>query len=388
MSEADDNRVALVVGGVSYTGWKSVTVQRSVEQMAGAFNLGLTHRWPGQGATPELRENLPCQVLVGDDVVNTGYIDALDIDVSGTACSIQVDGRDKTGDLVDCSAIYRAGQWLNAPLTRIVNDLIEPFKLKLVLQEGLKEGNVFSQFALEDGETVFAAIDRACRLRGVLCSSTANGDVWLGIAGAEHSGATLEEGVNLLRCKSKHSTQDRFSQIIVKAQVPGSDDFTPSWSAQQKAQATDAEIGRYRPLVVHAEQGDSAASLKTRAAWEVQVRMGRGKRGQATVVGWRCGKDGQTGKLWQPNTLVRVVSPRNGLDRDVLIVSCTFTLDARGMSTVLDFVLPEAFQLVDGLGMASSSLKGNLKDQTLKAVKTPSGVTGSWSRSAPAQGGR
>ena len=36
--------------------------------------------------------------------------------------------------------------------------------------------------------------------------------------------------------------------------------------------------------------------------------MGRGKRAQIVVVGWRTGQDGQVGDLWLPNTLVRVTS--------------------------------------------------------------------------------
>ena len=55
------NPITLVVGGQAYGGWKSLEVERGIEQLAGE-QLTLTHRWPGEDAPIGLREGLPCEV--------------------------------------------------------------------------------------------------------------------------------------------------------------------------------------------------------------------------------------------------------------------------------------------------------------------------------------
>lgn len=374
-------RVELLVGGRVYGGWKRVEVQRSIEQMAGGFILELTHRWPGVDVAPGLREGLPCQVLLGGDVVITGYIDQFEPDLSDANCAIRVEGRDKTGDLVDCSAVHKGGQWANVPLERIVRDIALPFGISVVLQPGLNQGAPFKSFALEDGERAFDAIDRACRLRSVLCTSTALGEVWLGDAGDTETGVTLQEGVNLKRISATHSWKDRYSRIIVKSQTAGDDESSGAAVAQLRSEATDEEIDRYRPLIVQAEHGDNRASLSERARWEIGVRMGRGKRGKAVVVGWRMGANGTEGELWQPNTLARVISPRMNLDMDVLIVSCVYTLTEQGALTELTFSRPEAFDQVTGIGR--SRLRGRLRDKAERRKYGEDEFVPSWERQPP-----
>lgn len=375
------HRVELLVAGRAYGGWKRVEVQRSIEQMAGGFVLELTHRWPGVDVAPGLREGLPCQVLIDGEVVITGYIDQFEPDLSDTSCSIRVEGRDKTGDLVDCSAIHQGGQWREARLERIVRDIARPFGLSVVLQAGLDQGAPFKSFALEDGERAFDAIDRACRLRSVLCASTPLGEIWLGEAGDTDTGVTLEEGVNLKRISATHSWKDRYSQIVVKSQTSGDNESWGPNAAQLKADARDEEIDRYRPLVVQAEHGDNRASLKDRAQWEVGVRMGRGKRGKAVVVGWRMGANGRDGGLWQPNTMARVISPRMNLDMDVLIVACLFTLTEQGAVTELTFSRPEAFDQVAGVGR--SKLRGRLRDKADRRKYGEDDFVPSWELQPP-----
>ncbi|MGA0569652.1 phage baseplate assembly protein [Variovorax sp. VNK109] len=376
----ENNRVELLVDGLAYGGWERVEIQRGIEQIAGGFILQLTQRWPGATFPARLREGLACQVRIGSDVVITGYIDQYEPELTDTSSSIRVEGRDKTGDLVDCSAIYKGGQWHGVKLERIVRDIVAPFGLKVVLQDGLDQGEVFKSFALEDGEKAFDAIDRACRLRAVLCTSTPAGEVFLCKSGDTHTGVTLEEGVNVKRISATHTWKDRFSQIIVKGQTAGDDESWGASTAHLKSEAKDAEIDRYRPLVVMAEQGVSNSALKERAEWEVNVRMGRGKRGKAVVVGWRTGKDGIQGSLWLPNTLVNVISPRMNMDAEVLIVGCAYTITEQGTFTELTFALPEAFEQVEGVGR--SKLAGRLKNKAHRKKKDE-GFTASWERDPP-----
>jgi prophage tail gpP-like protein len=378
----DQNDCTLAIDGMLYGGWTRIEIQRGIEQIAGGYVLQLTSRYPGVDVPMQLREGLACRVLLGDDLVVSGFVDDYETDDTATSSSVRLSGRDKTADLVDCSAIYKNGQWRGVSLEQIVADIARPFRIEVVVAPGTDTGEPFKRFALEEGEKAFDAIDRACRLRAVLVTSTPDGNLLITTASTVHSGVRLVEGVNMLKFNSKHSWKERHSEIILKGQVPGDDHEFGAAAAHLKASAKDAEINRYRPLVVVAEHGTSNKSLADRAAWEVKVRMGRGKRGGCTVVGWRTGKDGQEGPLWQPNTLVDVTSERMNLDAQLLIVHCAYQFTELGRVTELTFALPEAFELVEGIGR--SRLNAKLNDKTKKEKKKKGdGFTPSWERTPP-----
>lgn len=385
MSPATDdpgNQALLLIDGQAYGGWTRIEVQRGIEQIAGGFVLQLTSRYPGLETPMQLREGLSCQVKLGNDLVISGYIDDYETDDTDTSSMVRVAGRDKTGDLVDCSAIYKTGQWRGARLEQIVADIALPFKIKVVVAPGTNTGDVFKRYALEEGEKAFDAIDRACRLRAVLVTSTPDGNLLITTASTVNSGVALIEGVNMKKFSSHHSWKERYSEVTLKGQVPGDDDESGAAVAHLKASAKDIEINRYRPLVVMAEHGTSTKSLADRAAWETKVRMGRGKRGGCTVVGWRTGTDGQEGPLWQPNTLVHVTSERMNIDRELLIVSCSYQLTEQGKVTDITFARPEAFELVEGIGR--SRLNARLSDKTQKEKKQKGdGFTPSWELTPP-----
>ncbi|WP_454908379.1 phage baseplate assembly protein [Variovorax gossypii] len=377
-----NDNVELRVGGKIFGGWTRVFIRRSIEQIAGGFVLEVSHRWPGVDIPVGLREGLPCEVRINDELMITGYIDMYEPEVTEKSSFIRVEGRDKTGDLVDCSAIHKSGQWRGATLQQIVSDIAAPFGIKVKVAAGLDQGESFKSFALEDGEKAFDAIDRACRLRAVLCTSTPAGDVLLTDAGTEVAGAAIEEGVNARQFRATHTWKERFSQITLKAQAPGDDDEYGASVAHLKATASDPEINRYRPLIVMADHSTSSSSLKERAAWEVRVRMGRGKRGTCTLVGWRTGKDGIGGELWLPNTTTPITSERMNLDQTMLIVGCTYTLSEKGAFTEVEFARPEAFELIEGIGR--SKLSKRLNDKTKKEKKKKSdGFTAPWDLNAP-----
>lgn len=337
------NECELVVDGKAWYGWTRVEIQRGLEQLASGFSLELTTKWPGIDLPVGLREGLPCEVRLGGETVITGYIDQYEPDMSETSSIVRIEGRDRTGDLVDCSAIHKSGQWRSVRLETIVHDITAPFGIKVAV--ATDTGDVFKSFSLEDGEQAFDTIDRACRLRGVLATSSTNGHLVLTRASSQKVPVSLKEGVNIKRIKAAHSWKDRHSVIYVKAQVPGDDDEHGEQAALLKGSAKDDEINRYRPLIVMAEHGAGAKALAERAKWETLVRMGRGKRGSCTVVGWRMGRDGMEGDLWKPNTLVHITSPRMNLEQEMLIVGVRYTLDDQGTHTELEFARREAFDL-------------------------------------------
>ena len=54
--------IALTVDGLIYGGWKSVSVRRSIETVAGTFSLSASERWPGQQALKAILPGQKCTV--------------------------------------------------------------------------------------------------------------------------------------------------------------------------------------------------------------------------------------------------------------------------------------------------------------------------------------
>lgn len=346
---------SLIVNGHAYGGWKSVRVTRGIEQMAGAFELEVTDRWPADGKLRDwpIRAGDACRVeLDGRPAIN-GYVDAVEVGLDEGSHSVRVSGRDRTADLVDCSAVH-AGQWSGRRLSAIARELARPFGIEVVVAAD----GALPSFALQEGETVFEALERAARQVGVLPTSDPEGRLLLTRAGTDRVPVELAQG-NILRANGTFRVNERFSQITVKGQGRGEGE------GQAKTQATDSEIVRYRPLVVIAEEQQGAqAGLQRRAEWERSVRAGRGSRAEVTVQGWS-----HPGGLWLPNHRVRVDAPVIRTQAELLIVACTYVLDGNGSRTELSLADPRAFDLITGVAgtRLDRAIKG--RDGAAIAVK-------------------
>lgn len=310
--------VELRIGGQIHEGWLSARVTRSLEQIASSFQLELTERTGGDTALPVIRGGVACRVDLQGEAVITGFVDEVGLTV-GDSSAMTVAGRSRAGDLVDCTAEHPSGRWTNTELATIARDLCKPFSVSV----SAPATPPFAAFALEQGESVFAALERLARYRGLLVTSTAQGNIVIGSAGVRRVPAVLDDN-NVLKAESRVSMTERFSAYTVKGQQAGDDDNTPEDSAQASASSKDAGVWRHRPLTVIAEEQADLASLQTRADWERAVRAGRSKRLNVTVQGWRV-----NGVLWQPNHLVQVRLPRLRINETLLIVSVTHALSSQ-----------------------------------------------------------
>ena len=332
----------LQVGGKNYTGWQQVGVSLGMEQVAGSFDLTVSDLHLGQVDAWRIFPGDACRLLLGSTPVITGYIDEVNPEYDKESHTIQVSGRDRTGDLVDCAALHKAGVWYKASLKRIAEDICAPFGVKVVVATDL--GKPFAQFSIWHGETAFECLDRAARMRGVLLMSDGAGNLVLTRAGKERISTALVKGQNIEKGSGNFSWKDRFSRYIIKGQAPGD-----SWNLDNaehhlevKASVPDADVTRYRPHVIIAEQGDGS-TYKDRVTWERNVRAGRCSRVTYTVSGWE-----HAGGLWLPNRLVPVSDPLLGIDSERIIAQVRLTLDEEsGTRTQLELCKKEAFDLIN-----------------------------------------
>jgi prophage tail gpP-like protein len=337
--------VELRVGGNYFGGWESTKINLGVEQLAGTFDLTVTDCWnteQGQQVM-QIKPGQACEALINGKVVITGYVDDTGPHYDKRSHSISVTGRDKTGDLVDCSAIYKSGQWSNKKLEQIAADLCSPFGIKVITNTDT--GEPFASFSIQEGETVFETLDRAARMRAVILMSNGLGNLLITRAGRARAPAGLTEGDNILMADGTFGWKDRFSHYIVKGQAQGDDNNYGETVAHAVATVEDTAITRYRPLIIIAEDQGSNATLRQRAEWERNVRAGRGTRATVTVQDWEVG-----GQLWLPNTVTHLSSPKLYADMDVLIASVNFSQDDEtGTTAAMQLALPSAFDTIEGV---------------------------------------
>jgi prophage tail gpP-like protein len=338
-------KVELAIGGAVYAGWSEVSVTRSLDAMSGAFALTLSSKDVAAGVVVAVAPTDRCQLKIAGEVVIDGWIDAVFPEITAGDHSIRVEGRDKTADLADCSAIHRPGSWSNIRIEQIAAELAKP--LGVTVTATASTGAPIRKFAIQQGETVQAAIERLLRFRGLIAVPTASGNLEIITPDAAAPIATLELGVNIKAAAGRHDHRERFSDYIVKGQAHGDDERNGKTVAQVKGEAKDAGVRRYRPLLIMAEDQADGGSALTRAKFEAGVRAGRSRGADITVAGWRTATGGP---LWRPNARARVKCAPIGIDdEEMLIASVTFSKGDGGTETILSLSPPGAWaQLAEG----------------------------------------
>ena len=331
--------IALTAGGRRYEGWTAATMSRSLETISGTFSIRLSEATPGAAAPRRVGPGDRCQVDLHGEPVIAGYVDTVRVSYKAENHDIEIAGRDATGDLVDCSAASEPGEWHNETLEAIVAALARPF--------GVAVGSTFAtapfrRFRIEEGETAFEAIERACRMRGVLPLSDGAGGIVLGRPARTRAGVRLERGINILSASAETSWLDRYRDYTLRGQQPGNDFLSPAETAHVAATARDPGVTRHRPLTILAEQALDAAEARERIEWEAAVRAARSRRATVSVQGWReTPEDGAP--LWAPGRLVRILDDWLGLDREMLVSSVVQSTGEGGTTTRLTLYPETAF---------------------------------------------
>jgi prophage tail gpP-like protein len=344
---ADD--LELLVNGAIYAGWTSIGVTVAIDAASGAFTADLTERWEGQeGAAAQLEPwpILPgdrCEVKLGGVSMITGYVDIFRPSFDATSHTINVQGRDKTSDLIDCSAVHAPDQWANIDLLQFAQLLAKPFGVTVTLDAGVTPGDKFALIKLQQGETAFEAISRYAKQRKLLCMPDGTGNLLLTRTGNLRAAVGLVQGQNIKGADGTIDHSQRFSEYIVKGQAPYSAETDGPKESHLRGGATDSAITRYRPLLIVAEAGGTPGSVQERATWEANSRLGKSAVASITVMGWR--QNGFTGPLWRPNLLVTIQSAWLRLNGEMLIRQVTFTRDLQGGTVaVLEIISPQAFE--------------------------------------------
>ncbi|EBF8397256.1 baseplate protein [Salmonella enterica subsp. enterica] len=337
------NNVELKVDGKIFSGWTSVTVNRSIETMAGYFDLGVNVQTSTDLSS--LAPGKPFTLSIDGQTVITGYTDGRRRQMGADSMKITIAGRDKTADLIDCAAIYKGGQWKKRTLEQIARDLCQPYGVVVRWElTDAESAAPFTSFTLDHSETVYEALGRAARARGVLITSNAADDLVFTRADESHSDR-LVLGENLLSVDFDEDYRDRFSEYTVKGHGRSNgkvgDTVDARTIASQKGTATDSAITRYRPMIILADSKIDAQSATARALREQRRRLAKSVTFEAQLDGWTR----SNGQIWMPNILAEIDASKFAIQTGPLLVSkVVLTLDDReGVKTTLTLAPRDGF---------------------------------------------
>ena len=348
--------VELRVNRLRFKDWKRVSVRRSITALADSFVLQYIDTIASDDYP--IKDGDKCELFFGDNRIMTGHVDVAEWGYtaggpdSNTTHNFGVEGRSKTGDLVD-SSVLEPKTWKSKTFETIAKELCEPFGILVKLTENV-DPLVFKPIkshSAEVGETVAECLGRIALKLGVLMRTDPSGILEIGRPPKVMEGSGISLGRDGGRIKSgsrRMDSRDRHDLYVAYGQRQGSDTLTADAAREGKQSARDPRITRHRPLVFQQEGGSDDGTLTRAAEWVRNVRSGAGQRVSYQVQGWEARK----GQPWEPGKTVIVTDALLRLDAVPLIIeSINYTFSRPtggggngGSLAQMDLVMPESFQ--------------------------------------------
>ena len=389
----DENKVRIIVNGeaAEYEHWTDVSITSELNTLARSFQVGTTAKLP-QSSTllRSFKLGDEIQIYIGNDLVLTGYVDALPISYNATSVAAAIVGRSRTEDLVDCSpawngydfsntvnstkwsatrspgdfvdpAITKAAiQFINVPLKQAVAQLIAPYGIHLIceLNDAVVNGNV--NYTVKNDAPILKALQNLVVTTGLYFIDDEYGNLKIvDQKKRERCTGALSLGENVLSASAQFDGSKLFSDYWLNCSQKGSDGKSGK-ALQSLAKSTDPDISRFR-FQRKTDQKQNGPQLYTEAEYQ------RAQYFKTTyeVVGWR--QQGKTGELWKANTLVTIRDDLLNNSQEMLITKVTYTLSDNGMLTSLECVPAAGFR------------PENEADTEKTKKKTKSSSSSSWS---------
>jgi prophage tail gpP-like protein len=372
----------LRIAGAVFSRWTGIEITRDLAQIAGGFQLEYLDDGRAIQAIPQqmlpppffriVRAGMACTIWLDGEKVLDGYIDDVDIKWGAKGLQARIQGRDKTGDLVDCAALPEGpAEFRNVDLLHVAQAVCAPFGVTVQAEADI--GEAFERLSVNPHETALAFLEKAARQRAILLVSDGVGGLLLTRGGTRAGPERLVAGGNVQDAGYHASWRQRFSDVYVKGQTdahhrrsgqaaaltpastPLGADLAPDSETEASTiimtgHARDPEITRYRPLVRLTRTQSGMSTTQEQAEWYLRVARGMAEGLAYTMLGWRAGEvdpKSNLKRLWRPNEVVSVVDPYADLDKPMLIAGVVYSRSAEGTLTRLRVVGRTAFDRIN-----------------------------------------
>lgn len=346
----------LEVNGVQFDNFTAASCEIRLDALSNTFSFEAV---AAEGEALPFKGGDACRVLVNDRAVLTGFIEVVEVNYNASEHTIRVQGRDKTGDLLDSSVSEVSD--LRAPITlkEIIEKVIDNVgaDIKVIEEVSTDPFDAAQDVAApEPGDNAFDFIEKYSRKRQVLLTSNGDGNIVITAGSSEEASGSIQhiigaEDNNVLASSFSFDTTGRFnvykfaSQLNPFALISAGDTGLDS-VVNQSGGITDPDVRIGRQLILIAETPNSDDQNEARSKWEANIRKARGLVYSVTVPGYNVDLTDLNSDLWQINKLYQIVDDYLGKSEPMLSNTVTFTLDLNGAElTSLSFVDQQAYSL-------------------------------------------
>ncbi|HQU16620.1 MAG TPA: hypothetical protein PLO69_11035 [Gammaproteobacteria bacterium] len=369
--------ITVRIAGQIFANVVKCRIGRDLEDIAGTFDMVIVDdarlyqavklfigtRQPN----PAVHTGDAISIQIDGEPVLTGWIDEAHVQWHAGSISAHIQGRDKTGDLVDCApAPSLPVQFRGVDLLHVATQVCAPFGIGVTADVDV--GAPFTNLVRYKHMTAMRFLESAARQRATLLTSDGIGGLLLTRGGSTRAPASLSIGDNIDGIEAEFDWARRFSDYYVMqdtshayASTPGQTlDAAPSATepadgtditaptaanaAGTMGHATDPAITRYRPTVRLTRSQSGMSTLQSQAEWMCRVARGNATRVRIEVNSFRAGPHKT---LWRPNQITPVFDPYSDLDDEMLIAGVEFVKDNDGVRARLRVVGRNAYDRID-----------------------------------------
>ncbi|MCB4803517.1 prophage tail gpP-like protein [Methylobacterium brachiatum] len=281
----------IAVNGQRYSNFETVSVSRSGVDpfpkfaFTAASPIESAPNWAGM----KLGIGDECEVILGGrQAISRGRITGRQPAYDAQQHGLQIVGTTNSATVVRATVDHNKGEFKGYKLSQIANAALKPYGTKFSTKgDTAGMDQPFEKVAVQFGETVFAFIERLCRMRNAYILCDKSGDlVGYRLDNAVKTIADLQEGRNILAASANFNYEGALSEIQTQGQRPGNDQRFGDAARDQSATVKNSSVKQHVPLVFAAEMPGDQAEMRMRAQHENGYNLADQLTVQITVQGW------------------------------------------------------------------------------------------------------
>lgn len=334
ISNREPGELSIVLDGIEIRS-TAARVALTMDTMSDGWTVTLPWE-PGQN--PELDSRIlpyaytPAKVYIGGVLIISGYLYNTESSITEQGTVKNLAGFSKTADLID-SNLRPPYEENNVTLKQRAIKLIEPHGLKAIFETDT--GGPFDRVTASETDVISRHLNKLAFQRSVLMSNTPEGNPLFWNANVDGEPvATLEEGQPPVRnFTAGFNGRRRFGTYRAVVSSPFGNSESPG--------VKDPAVPRSRFKTIRVQDSISG-EVEAAAKWERNRTLADALTIPIPVVGWL---NPRTGKPWQVNTKVTVISPAIHVPDgfDFLIRSIEFEEREDEKSCILNIVPPQVY---------------------------------------------
>jgi len=337
--------LSIVLAGDEYKDFKSAHVERNIETACSFFEFVAT---VSENKLMPIHESDSVKILADGELILTGWVDSYTINYDHNSHTVNIKGRSRTQDLVDCSA-PSVKEYEKIGFYALVEDVCKKFGIAVINNIADPIDPFLDIESSELGQTAFSFLEPFAKRRQVLLTDDEYGRLVITRGAKEKSGLQLK---NILNGKDNNiksgarktdvsSLYSQYGALMQDYPLDLTDFTTIAELLEDSGAATDFEIRPARKLEFYTEEETEAFNLTDRANWEKSIRRARAFTYSCTVQGHTY-KD----ELWKTNILYKVFDDFTQVHTELLCKRITYNYSVHeGSTTTLYFTFKTAYTL-------------------------------------------